>query len=103
MEWKMRIAREELYRRVWTTPMRKLAPELGLSDVGLKKHCVKLQVPVPGRGYWAKLAAGQQPRKAPLPKLTDATPEFTEIVGPPISTQEPEELSQQGRIFDQQE
>jgi hypothetical protein len=99
----MRIAREELYRRVWTTPMRKLAPELGLSDVGLKKHCVKLQVPVPGRGYWAKLAAGQQVRKAQLPKLSGATPGFTEIVGPAIATQEPEELSQEGPVFDQQE
>jgi hypothetical protein len=29
--------REELYERVWTTPMHRLAKEFGYSDVGLAK------------------------------------------------------------------
>jgi len=33
------ISREDLYQKVWETPMYKLAAEYGLSDVGLKKIC----------------------------------------------------------------
>jgi hypothetical protein len=33
--------RQELYDLVWSTPMVKLAKEFGLSDVGLRKTCVK--------------------------------------------------------------
>ena len=65
----MRLSREELYERVWSTPMRTLAAEFGLSDVGLKKTCTRLRIPTPERGYWAKKAAGQRVRQAPLPKL----------------------------------
>jgi hypothetical protein len=46
-----------------------LAPNFGLSDVGLKKICARLRIPTPPRGYWAKIAAGQRPRRTPLPKL----------------------------------
>ena len=47
------LTREELYERVWTTPMRKLAVEFGLSDVGLAKVCRRHKIPWPARGYWA--------------------------------------------------
>ncbi len=65
----MRLSREDLYERVWSTPMRTLAAEFGLSDVGLKKTCTRLRIPTPERGYWAKKAAGQRVRQVPLPKL----------------------------------
>ena len=65
----MKVTREELYERVWTTPMRTLAAEFGLSDVGLKKTCRRMRVPTPERGYWARKAAGQKVRRTPLPKL----------------------------------
>jgi hypothetical protein len=61
------ISREELYEKVWTTPMQKLAPRFGLSDVGLAKLCRRHQIPVPGRGYWARLQVGQKPKRAVLP------------------------------------
>jgi hypothetical protein len=63
------FTREELYEKVWTEAMAILAPKLGMSDVGLKKNCARLRVPTPPRGYWAKIAAGQRPRRTPLPKL----------------------------------
>ena len=63
------LTREQFYERVWSTPMTQLAQELGLSDVAVAKTCRRLQVPTPPRGYWAKLAAGQNPKKTPLPKL----------------------------------
>lgn len=65
------LTREELYERVWTEPMAVLAPKLGLSDVGLKKTCARLEIPSPPRGYWARLAAGQKIRRTPLPKLPE--------------------------------
>ncbi len=58
-----RYDREQLYRQVWEQPIQKLAKEYGISDVALSKTCRKLLVPVPGRGFWAKKAAG-----VPLPK-----------------------------------
>ncbi|MGB7493303.1 MAG: hypothetical protein WBR26_24455 [Candidatus Acidiferrum sp.] len=61
------ISREELYEKVWTTPMQKLALRFGLSDVGLAKLCRRHQIPVPGRGYWARLQVGQKPKRPVLP------------------------------------
>ncbi len=62
--------REELYRQVWEKPLMKVAEEYGVSAVALGKTCRKLSVPVPGRGYWAKLAHGHAAmKKPPLPKL----------------------------------
>lgn len=64
-----KVTREEMYEQVWAEPMRLLAPKYGISDVALKKVCVKLDVPVPPRGYWAKLEAGKTVRKPPLRKI----------------------------------
>ena len=49
--------------------MSRLAQHYGLSDVGLAKVCKRLRVPVPGRGYWAKKAAGHRVKQLPLPVL----------------------------------
>jgi hypothetical protein len=51
--------RQELYDLVWSTPMVKFAKEFGLSDVGLRKTCVKYNIPTPPLGYWAKLNFGE--------------------------------------------
>ena len=60
MTWKKTtFERQKLFDEVWSTPVTKLAKSYGLSDVGLRKICVALDVPLPPRGYWAKLAAGK--------------------------------------------
>lgn len=41
------LTRKQLYDRVWKTPMRTLAKEFGLSDVGLAKICRKHNIPRP--------------------------------------------------------
>jgi len=46
--------------------MQKLAAEFGLSDKGLAKTCARHLVPVPPRGYWARIEAGQSVNKTPL-------------------------------------
>jgi hypothetical protein len=63
-----KLTREELYEMVWTTPMMRLAGQFGISDVALAKTCRRLNIPRPGRGYWARLAAGEKLKRAPLPK-----------------------------------
>ncbi|MGE5507002.1 MAG: hypothetical protein ACM3RP_00710 [Chitinophagales bacterium] len=60
--------RETLYDEVWREPMTIVAKRYEMSDVALHKICKKLNIPVPGRGYWAKLRAGGKVKKAPLPK-----------------------------------
>jgi hypothetical protein len=61
------LTREELYELAWTEPMQKLARRLDISDVGLSKVCRRANIPVPERGYWAKLQAGKDTRRPPLP------------------------------------
>lgn len=61
------FTRQELHDLVWSEPIVKLAKRLGLSDVGLAKACRRADVPRPGRGYWARLAAGRRVVKAVLP------------------------------------
>lgn len=83
------VTREQLYERVWSKPMVKVAAEFGLSDVAVKKMCRKWNVPTPSRGYWAKLEAGQRLEKIPLPKQS-ASP--TAQVDPALNAQRREEL-----------
>lgn len=66
------LSRDQLYEDVWTRPVIQIAKELGISDVALAKICRKLSVPLPPRGYWARIAAGRSPRKPELPR-TEAT------------------------------
>lgn len=74
MTWKKTsFERQKLFDEVWTTPVTKLAKEYSLSDVGLRKICVALDVPLPPRGYWAKLAAGKTIPKPPLHKTSVPT------------------------------
>ena len=65
------ITRSDLYRRVWETPLSRLAPELGLSDNGLRKLCKRHDIPIPARGYWARAAAGHAARSPKLPRPDD--------------------------------
>lgn len=65
-----RYEREKLYEEVWSNPVIKVAEQYGISDVAIRKICVKLKVPLPPRGYWARLGAGKHVRKPPLPKFT---------------------------------
>jgi hypothetical protein len=63
--------REELYAEVWERPLVKIAPKYGISAVALGKVCEKLQIPLPGRGYWAKKEFGKPVERLPLPEGKD--------------------------------
>ncbi len=84
------LSREELYELVWSKPMVELAKDFGLSDVAVAKRCRKLGVPVPGRGYWARVAAGQTPRQASLRKRGDDSTDWSALTFDPPKDKEAE-------------
>ena len=99
------MTREELYALVWETPMSRLAAKFGLSDVGLRKVCVKHSIPTPPLGYWAKLAHGKPVHQPPLPpsgKDASGTIHFVIQAGrvsPPALAQAQEAALSQESIF----
>lgn len=50
---------KELTRMVWDIPCSRLAIQLGVTDKAITKHCRKLNIDTPPRGYWAKQAANK--------------------------------------------
>lgn len=75
------LSRDELYTMVWADPMRTVAAGFAMSDVALRKYCVAANIPVPERGYWAKLAAGKPVKQAPLPPREPGAGEMIQIGG----------------------
>ena len=61
------ISREALYELVWSKPMFQISATLGVSASYLTRVCLRLKVPKPGRGYWARIAAGEVILKPSLP------------------------------------
>ena len=87
--------REKLYSEVWETPLTKLAAKYGISAVAIGKVCRKLQIPLPGRGYWAKKEFGKSVERLPLPEAKNLPivqrmkTEATAAKTPPPTTPEP--------------
>lgn len=64
----MEKTRQELFELVWSMPMTKLSKQFELSDVGLRKICVKHQIPLPLQGHWTRKQFGKE---APRLELID--------------------------------
>ncbi len=78
------ITRNELYERVWITPMTTLAKEFCISDVGLRKICKRANIPLPPGGYWMMKQYGKRlPRKPALPPLESGESEELRIAETP--------------------
>jgi hypothetical protein len=90
------LKREDLHKLVWTAPVSEIASQIGISDVGLAKACVRAaavrrrirprishraDIPLPGRGYWAKVSAGHRVEADPLPTAPTGLPELIRITG----------------------
>lgn len=56
---------------IWRRPMTQVAADLGISDVALHRICRRHRIPAPGRGYWAKVAAGKTPRQPLFREVAD--------------------------------
>ena len=61
------ISRDRLYDLVWSAPLKTIAVQFGISDVGLRKICVRASIPTPERGHWARKEAGKPVAKIKLP------------------------------------
>jgi len=87
--------RAKLFDRIWAAPMRTVAPDFGVTDVGLKKICRRLDIPTPPQGYWLRAPEnrGDRPHLPPPPtgageevqfrKSVDAPPQPREITKRP--------------------
>lgn len=62
------IDRNELFEKVWEKPVSEVAKDYNMSDNALRKRCIKMNIPLPQRGYWTKLKAGQDVSKPVLPE-----------------------------------
>lgn len=69
----MDIRCKDLYEAVWIKPVRTLAREWGLSDVGLAKACRKHGIPLPPLGHWSKVAVGRGMKPPPLKGNPEST------------------------------
>jgi hypothetical protein len=103
---RIRLTRAELYEKVWTTPVRTIAKEFGMSDVGLAKICRKHGIPIPPLGYWRKTETGHKVVRPPLSPATNGLetldisvrerlpPELAALAAePPLEIAIPSELS----------
>ena len=61
------FSRQAFFDLMWSKPIKDIAPDFGISDVALAKFCRKYEIPLPGRGYWAKLQAGKPVMAFALP------------------------------------
>lgn len=73
------LTRRELYDLVWSKPVQTAAAELGVSGRGLAKICSRHRIPSPTRGYWARVAAGQQFKLPPFREIDDPALDQIEI------------------------
>lgn len=83
-----RYDRADLYRKVWEKSVSIVAKEFGISDVALAKTCKKLFIPLPGRGYWSRRAAGKNVGPKPELRPLVFAPRLVSGGGPhPVKTQ----------------
>jgi hypothetical protein len=63
--------------------MVKVAKRFHVSDVAVAKACRRHKIPLPGRGYWARVVAGQKVEKSPLPATKEGWIETITFTGMP--------------------
>ncbi|MGE3227282.1 MAG: hypothetical protein AB7I72_24630, partial [Parvibaculaceae bacterium] len=86
------MTRQELYDLVWKEPLTHAAKRFGISDVALRKTCVKHNIPTPPLGYWAKIAHGKKVSQPALPPAKQDEHEWIRLE-PSVSPILPEEVS----------
>lgn len=78
----VRLTRQQLFELVWSQPVERLAKSWGLSGRGLSKACERLQIPLPPRGFWAKVQSGQRLGRPSLPAMQPGEAEEIVIRAP---------------------
>ena len=76
------LTRRELYDLVWSKPMMRVAEQFGITGTGLAKICKRSAIPIPPRGYWAKLQHGKKVKQDPFVELGDRRAQAAAVVQP---------------------
>jgi integrase len=71
--------REAPFELVWTAPVYEVAARLGVSDMAVAKLCRRADIPLPPRGYWQRLEAGQCIARPSLPVAPPGLPPLLRI------------------------
>ena len=87
------LTRQQLYDMIWERAVSKVGPELGLSDVGLRKQCEKHGIPLPNPRYWGRLHAGKPVERTPLGPAPNGIGETITITPRPGTISQPEILT----------
>lgn len=61
------LTRGELYRKIWATPLIRVAADFGVTNFLLAALCQRHDIPTPPAGHWSKLAHGKPTTRPPLP------------------------------------
>ena len=80
------LTRRELYDLVWSTPMTAIAKKYLISDVGLRKICISMNIPLPRAGHGEKIKSGKPITVAPLPEKLESK---NEIISKPRTENDP--------------
>lgn len=56
---KVTFSRKELYDLVWAEPLSVLAKKYQVSDNGLRKICLRMDIPLSPNGHWQKIKEWQ--------------------------------------------
>ena len=70
-----RFTRQELHDRIWSTPMTRVAAELGTTPSRLSSLVRHAGIPTPPAGYWIKREFGKAEPQPPLPPAPLDCPE----------------------------
>jgi sRNA-binding carbon storage regulator CsrA len=65
----IKVKRQELYEKIWSTSVNGLARQLGTTYVQLVAACDAMNVPRPRNGYWRRLELNLPVQRIPLPDL----------------------------------
>jgi len=70
-----RFTRQELYNLIWSTPVTRVAAELGTTMGRLSSLLRRAGIPTPPSGYWIKKEFGKAATRLPLPSAPPDCPE----------------------------
>ncbi len=62
------LSRKQLYDLVWSESLLSLSKKYSISDVGLRKICNRMNIPVPKKGFWQKVKSGKSVSTMKLPQ-----------------------------------
>jgi hypothetical protein len=70
------FSRKQLYDLVWSDSLLAISKKYNISDVGLRKACIRMNIPLPDAGHWNKVKAGQKVKIKLLPQSQNSDQEI---------------------------